>query len=456
MKKRIQRILTTGLIAVVTAMTGIIPVAAAGNEVKLYATPSNSTVTANHNVAVQIRLAKDTNAKVDYVSADMRFSANMLEIIAVSRTGSYFTENNGPTISFNNSNGTLVVTGTSGTMPSTADVLLATVTFRVKGIGTGSFSFSSGSVAGDQLGGGNVKNALTSTSGSSIVGVSPPSSSPTKTTTTTSSTPSSSSSTPTPADTPAATPPDATTQTSTNEQTASTESENAVAKAQDTKAAEAGSRIFGLELWQLIAGGLLGLVLLGAGAFVAIMKIRNNRDVLSIPVDAAEAKEETVEQLPDEKAFFDATPIPDMYARTQEQIAGSEPQPAVVMPNPVDTNVNVVDGIAIEPLDPSMPSPLADAVQQLPAGGVVTPPVATAEFTAEPVVLSPQAMPEQVSQQPAVEAMMPPQPTVMQTVDQVSPAPAQTSADEFPDMFEEGEARLRAEGLDSQLAPRKA
>jgi hypothetical protein len=142
--------------------------------VKLYVAPASQSVVSGNSVTVQVRLSKAANSKVDYAKADMTFSTNQLEIVSVSRSGSYFNASGGPVTSFNNSKGTLNISGSGDTLPSNADVLVASVTFKAKSAGTGTLSYTNASLAGDLLGSGSVKNALTATAGTSVLVSSPP------------------------------------------------------------------------------------------------------------------------------------------------------------------------------------------------------------------------------------------------------------------------------------------
>lgn len=149
-------------------------VQAATSSVKLYVNPTSLSITAGQTGSVQLRLSKDSSAKVDYVDAKATFSTANLEVVSISRQGSHFGYSNGPATSFNNSNGTLAISGRGAELATKADVLVATVTFRGKSVGTGSISYTASSQAGDLTNGGHVKNSLSARVGGIVDISSPP------------------------------------------------------------------------------------------------------------------------------------------------------------------------------------------------------------------------------------------------------------------------------------------
>ena len=452
------------LLAVAFVFYGSDPVFAAGNDVRLYVTPSSSSGPIGRNVAVQIRLSKDTNAKVDYAKADTRFSTAVLEVVSVSRAGSYFTNNGGPTTSYNNSNGTLVVSGSGNTLPTVADALLVTVTFRVKTAGAGTISFTGSSEAGDLLGGGNVKNVLNATSGSSITGESPPPAAtpakPATATPTPSPTSSPQPSATTAPETPTPTPPATNTEDVAND-------ENTL---QTTSLPEEGSTpsesptfLSSLEPWQMIAGAVLGVGLVGGAAFITVARLRKHETMpLQVPQSAEEMEADSINQLPTEDSFFQPQPVSIVADESQVPLAPVDTEASVGQPQFTSPEVPeapvVVAGVEIEPLDPAMPSPLITVTQpEAVASAIPDEPIAA------PMQPQLQPMPQPESYTPVTAYEQPPA-AVQQ---EAYPAPVLEtpiaeepitvgSEDEFPDMFEEGEARLRAEGLDSQLKVGKA
>ncbi len=160
------------LLAVMTAglmmWAASLNVVAATNQLKLYLTPASASLTTNGSSSFQIRLNKQTSSKVDYVNAELRYPANLVEATSVSKTNSHFNANGGPSVSVNNSTGIIVVTDQGDSLLTPADVLVATVTFRAKTAGSASVTFTTNSQAGNLLGANNVKNYLDSTTGAII------------------------------------------------------------------------------------------------------------------------------------------------------------------------------------------------------------------------------------------------------------------------------------------------
>jgi hypothetical protein len=465
MKKIFQhRIAMTLLLAVVFVFCGNVPVFAAGNDVRLYVSPSSSSGAAGRNVAVQIRLSKDTNAKVDYAKADTRFSTAVLEVVSISRAGSYFTNNGGPTTSYNNSNGTLIVSGSGNTLPTTADALLVTVTFRVKTTGTGTITVTAASEAGDLLGGGNVKNVLTATSGSSITGESPPPAAtpakPATATPTPSPTSSPQPSATTAPETPTLTPPATNTEDVANDentlQTTSLPEEG-------TTPSESPTFLSLLEPWQMIAGAVLGAGLVGGAAFITVARLRKHETMpLQVPQSAEEMEADTINQLPTEDSFFQPQSASVVSDEPQPPLAPMEMEAPVDPPQLTSPEVPeapvVVAGVEIEPLDPAMPSPLTTVTQPEAVASAISdePIAAPMEPQLQPMPRPESYAPVTTYEQPPVAVQQEPYPApVVETPIAEEPITAGPE-DEFPDMFEEGEARLRAEGLDAQLKAGKA
>lgn len=449
MENHFKRYLASWLLVVLAISSWAFPAAAATNVVKLYSTPGSQSVAAGNDITLQIRLTKDTTSKVDFAGADIRFSANVLEVISVSRAGSYFTYDNGPTTSFNNANGTLTVSGRGDTLPTAADVLLASVTFRVKTGGTGTTSFTGASVAGDQLGSGNVKNSLNVTSGSTIVGVTPPPPSSTRT---------ASPSQPT-ATSPAPSTPQSQSPTSTaagvNEQTSPLSGDEILETdpaAKDVVTVDAKQAFpFGLELWQVLAASILTVGFVAVGIIMVMKRMHGHKLKQSDPEAVSVVTEGIEQELPNEHEFFAATPIPDPFANATETVAAKPLQQSSTAAQANSADHTVIEGVQIEPLDPSMPSPLTNAVQPSEApqhqqndSSWIQPSTVTNQPAVAPEITSENA----ASGQPETY-VQPTQPQSAQPVDALS------VAEEFPDMFEEGEARLRAEGLDSRLTSSK-
>lgn len=147
---------------------------AAPSQLRLYVSPSSTQVSTGTTFSLQVRLEKNTTDRVNYVYADMKFSQNLLEVVSISRVGSAFTTDNGPSIAYSNSQGTITLAGSGNDLPTPADVLVGTVVFRAKTTGTATLSFTADSKAGRQLGGTNVRNLLDTAMGATISIVTPP------------------------------------------------------------------------------------------------------------------------------------------------------------------------------------------------------------------------------------------------------------------------------------------
>ena len=143
-------------------------VVAATSTVKLYVSPATTGITTGYTTALQLRLYKNSSAKVDYAEAHVSFSTANLEVVSISKAGSYFNYGGGPSVSYNNSNGLISVMGSGSEMGLIDDVLLATVTFKGKAAGTGAVSYTSASQAGDITNGGHVKNVLDTRVGATV------------------------------------------------------------------------------------------------------------------------------------------------------------------------------------------------------------------------------------------------------------------------------------------------
>ncbi len=515
MKKRSTLLLGGAFIAGFLGSYGISklqPTAAAANEVRLYTTPASASAVTGNTVSIQIRLSKTSSAKVDYVKADMKFTTSVLEIVSVNKSGSYFTGSGGPTSTYNNSNGTLVITGKGTSMSTPSDVLISTITFRLKSAGTGTLQFNSGSQAGDLLGSNNVKNSLTASTGSSITGTTPASTttqpkpstpSPSPSSTSSPQSPTSTTSTPaTDAQTPPA--PDQTTTTETTNQEVTQPTPTGQAQnAEDISKSVAPS----IQLWQWVAMGVIGVGAI-TGAGILLMKRRmgieppvvaespeSNLEAFAaglvqpesaydqFPADTQheqgnsyavapsiqpEVVPETspvVEPVMTEEPVVVPTPPPvEAFVPPVEPVAAAEivPAPAPVEPAVMPTAAAVeyspaptpapisVEGIDIQPIDPAMPSPLAAIAE-----AQTTAPTMSMEPLEQ---VQPEMAPVEAFQQPAPPAVVYPEPEnalpVTEPIPQAQMAATASPEEDFPDMFEEGAARLQAEGLDEQLKPR--
>ena len=137
--------------------TGAAP---SSTQVKLYLSPAQLGVEQGQTFSEEIRLSKSGNEKVDYVSAQLTFPAQLITIKGFNRSGSAFNNGIGLRVTYNNSNGTLSASGSGNALGSSADVLVVTITFEAKAAGQADLKFSTTSQAGALLGNNSVKNAL--------------------------------------------------------------------------------------------------------------------------------------------------------------------------------------------------------------------------------------------------------------------------------------------------------
>ncbi len=440
-------------------------VVAATNQLKLYLTPVSASLTTGNSASFQIRLNKQTTSKVDYVNAELKYPVSLLEATAVSKSGSHFSTNGGPSVSINNSTGVIVVNGQGASLGTPADVLVATVTFRTRATGSASVAFTTNSQSGNLLGANNVKNYLDSTAGAVLTITTPPSTSPPPTSTK-----------PTPTTPPPTTQPPASTETTptettdpviTNTQTSPTDVTQQTTTTSPTVTQKQTSQQTSLGRYWPWALGMVVLIALGAVVFYITKKRHSSEPQLVLSPDITEEPDTGLPTQDDAtveggtfssyQSVVDAEPMStDAFTAAPEQVAVAQPEP-VAAEQPVATGQVEVEGVVIEPLDPHMPSPLVQSSMAAPepptpqpivdviAPVVVATPVANSPVYAEassqvavPVV--PQSVQQPVSPAVIPDVTPPPQPEA---------TPAQP--DDIPDMFDIGEARLKAEGLTDRI-----
>ncbi len=129
---------------------------------KLYVSPASKSVRVGDNISVQVRLQNAYLAPLHFVRANMNFSYNRLAISGISYSGGYFGTLDHQT--YDNSFGTLSITVSDHqSKQPQADVLVATINFNAKTVGSGNLSFDSTKSFVSSSSGG--PNFLKSTSG---------------------------------------------------------------------------------------------------------------------------------------------------------------------------------------------------------------------------------------------------------------------------------------------------
>lgn len=405
-------------------------VAAADPKVKLYLAPAAVTTPVGSTVSMQVRVSKNTTAFVDYVNADMNFPAANLEVVSISKQGSYFSQNSGPTTAFSNAVGTISIKGEGVLMPIKADVLVATVTFKALKAGSANVSFSQKSQVGDMKNGGNVKNVMDAWTGS-IVTISSAPLQPTPPTDTESDEETNSDEEEAFGDEEESGGDEEATDESdaTEEEGDETGEEAAVVEndatnddgelgdapvgsgsGDDSSQSGPGSAsFFQRYLWPLIGVGALAVAGIGWGATTLVMR---RRSVPAVPLLAEESA-----------SLFGDTPL-----------AAEEEVSAVVLETPAEVAAApfVEEAPIAAAVDPVTPDPV-EPVQDAPQAVAIAPP--------EPQPL-PVAMPEAPLRTTAphvAQLSVPDRPTEAHT--------PLNGADNVPDMFDVGEQRLQNEGL---------
>lgn len=446
-----KKYLPAGLLGLLTVMTAVFIVWAAGlsvvaatSQLKLYSSPASATVTVGNSVTIQIRLSKQTSSKVDYVNADLRFPANLLEVTSISKTGSHFTQNNSPLTSYNNSTGVINVHGSGNLLGTPADVLVATVTLRTRSVGSASISFSTSSQAGNLLGADNVKNYLDSTAGAVISITNPPTTNP-KPSTPPPTTPPPSTSTPTTPSVPRETAPSNSSIPDTDSVVPSSAAPSAAATTNTTTSSASKSAdtsvLSRVPVWLIaVAGGSLLLI----GAVVWLWWRRRRAEPMvalspDIPNEEYIAPETYV--IASEE---DMTESGTMDAGLTIDTMPSDNQPSIDAVLATDQVVPVQDVVS----NTSQPEfqPIAEVLA--PSPQVNTPIVASAQPVAPPdvpVAISPSLQDTQTT------SVVAEQPIVENTVVAVGQTDTINDADP-PDMFELGEQRLQQEGFAQRLS----
>lgn len=155
------------------ALVGMQRAEAIANEVKIYLAPASISVSRGEAFAVQVRIGKQGNEKVDYVTAYIAFPTSQMEVASIRSAHTAFSKNNSFRSTHNNASGTINITGSSETLGTNVDVYVATVTFRSKTDGRAIVQFTEDTKVGSLLGSGGIKNALDATS-HAVITVNPP------------------------------------------------------------------------------------------------------------------------------------------------------------------------------------------------------------------------------------------------------------------------------------------
>lgn len=168
MKPTLQRIvLAITMVAVCAPL--LVPLSAhAAAEVNLYIVPVDSVATVGDTVQTELRLNNTSYERIDSIEAYLTYPVSTLEIVGVSTSGSAFTASSNLTATYDNTAGTLYVTGAGPIIPTPSDSLIANIKFKTKQSGNARISYSDTSKAGMHGNGGVLRNVLTGTLGSSI------------------------------------------------------------------------------------------------------------------------------------------------------------------------------------------------------------------------------------------------------------------------------------------------
>ena len=453
-------------------------VAAASSTVKMYVNPANVGATAGYTTSLQLRLYKNSPAKVDYAEAHLSFSTANLEVVSISKQGSYFNNGGGPSIAYNNTNGLITVMGSGPELGQVDDVLMATVVFKAKAPGAGAMSYTSDSQAGDITNGGHVKNVLDTRVGA-VVNVTNPVTTSQGGGTTAPSAPTA----PTP---PAASTPSPGAPVTENP----VPSSPAVTASPRSDAASAIDRtVTRPPTWlQLLLPAASGIGLLGIGGMGYVLYRKRHSSGVSLPA------EETpdAEVMPSTEGIVGIGAMSSLDAMDDLEVSNDVPQPIteddnVLTPTAVDVASQEVTSVApASHLETTVPnevlvsvaesSPVvapSAALQSL--ASTETPPLAVSDTakseTASPLRSNTDEARTPVSPPPIVEApvvdvstpsaLMPPIPPVgSQELVTPPPASAPIAAESqeidyknLPDMYEIGEQRLQNEGFGPASQP---
>ena len=146
----------------------------AAGSLKLYTTPASIAVNSGDRATVQVRLNKSMPDKVNYVDARMAFNPSSLELVSYSTSGTRFSLDDGPSVSYSNMTGIIEIVGSGEALKESEDVLVVSLTFKTKAVVTSTISFTGESKAGNRLNDKNIRNYLTAMSGSTIAALAPP------------------------------------------------------------------------------------------------------------------------------------------------------------------------------------------------------------------------------------------------------------------------------------------
>ena len=447
--KKLSRIVAIPTVLCILGLGYLVPSTfAAPDEVRLYMTPVNVGIAPGATTTLQIRLSKTDGVRVDHVDAAVTFPSGLLEVTALSKAGGYFTANNGPTMAYNNAAGTLRVTGNGTTLSASADVLVATATFRTKAAGTARVNYSTSSQAGDMVGTNNIKNYLTGTAGSTLTITSPVTPNPT-----TPKPPAPTPSTPSPPITTPQLTPEESEDPTTSPKTGSPDDSPAPETDANKSATPASSNTKRSVLLYAILGLGIGLCL-----YVALKRRRRKKiqrlntpetvtserthddlsvDELLATIDSPNVTHANPAQPFDAAPTFAANTVSEAPAEQppiDSSTATAQPAPTNNTPRPVIVSLKRGGFGASSPKVDETPihSDAKRIILQVPNEQPIVVPQAT-------TVVSPQTD----SPQPVSPSQ------------QMPPAKAQTSLSPLaqpPDMFESGEQRLEQEGYTSNRA----
>lgn len=458
-------------------------VMAAGSTVKLYISPATAGVTTGYTTGLQLRLYKNSSAKVDYAEAHVSFPVSELEVVAVSKQDSYFNNGGSPSISYNNTNGSISFMGSGPALGPVDDVLLATVTFRAKVAGTAAVSYTSASQVGDITNGGHVKNALDSRVGATV-NISNPIPAPASAGSSGSNTPVTTASPP---------PAPATDSAPAAGDTAATPSTQSPASPSSSKdvSTTLERTVTAPPAWlQFLLPAAGGAGLLGMGTLGYVLYLKRRKSGVSLPpegelgievmpsTEAAEAAplfeigsesplasdpaEQSVDEIEPAEAAATVPEALDPIELAEPQPASLESvlaQPAELLPTELRDEAISEVAQSVEP-KPAVPAAMATAAEPMvtatesaaPTPFAATSPLPMPAIAAVPVV-TPIQPPEQTTvsqpiQYPPEAAIVTPAP-----VPSVDTAAAEIDYKNLPDMYEVGAQRLQNEGHNDLAAP---
>lgn len=167
--KKIQPVLLVSTLLFLAVGSLLTMKAHAANPLRLSVSPATTQVSIGTTFSLLVYLEKDADATVEYVSAHVTYPAKLLEVVSISRAGSAFGANNGPSVAYDNTAGTLTLIGSTGNNAVlSSKALVGTVVFRAKIAGTAAVSFAADSSVKKQLGSTSADNLLETASGATI------------------------------------------------------------------------------------------------------------------------------------------------------------------------------------------------------------------------------------------------------------------------------------------------